>query len=123
MDKILEEKLFKKYPQLFPNGRNVDPKESLMCFGIETRNGWYELIEKTLEKITKEDKEKIVTIVQLKEKYGGLRIYIRGGNEKIFEIINEAEKKSIKTCELCGKKGKQDNKERIITLCEKCKAR
>jgi len=51
MNVRLENKLFKKYPKLFPKGRKVNPKESLLCFGFECGDGWYWLIDKLSETI------------------------------------------------------------------------
>jgi len=43
---------------------------------------------------------------QIKEKFGGLRFYIGGGSDAIFERINKAENESFKVCESCGEPGK-----------------
>lgn len=39
-----EKKLFEDFPKIFPGGRNVDPRENLMCFGFECGDGWFDLI-------------------------------------------------------------------------------
>jgi hypothetical protein len=107
MNKQLEQSLFNKYPTLFPNGRDVDPMESLICFGIECDDGWYELINKLcydLVGLSSGGNECVV--VQIKEKFGGLRFYVHGNNDAINSFISKAEKKSYTICETCGKKGK-----------------
>jgi hypothetical protein len=58
--------------------------------------------------------------VQIKEKMGGLRIYINHGNEKMFQIIRRAEEESFITCEDCGKPGRERFGGWIRTLCDEC---
>ncbi len=63
-------------------------------------------------------------VFQVKEKFGGLRFYIDPlidtVADQIYEAIDEAEKKSIQTCEICGSPGKQGGHGWIQTLCEPC---
>jgi hypothetical protein len=121
MDKKLEDKIFKKYPTLFPGGRNVDPKVSLLCFGLDVKNGWYKIIDKLCLDILKcVDGDKVVA-VQVKEKYSMLRFYTDGASKEIYELISKAEEESGKICEECGKKGKMENLSGwYITTCKKC---
>jgi len=46
-----------------------------------------------------------VTVVQVKEKYGRLRVYVDGGNEATEHLIDAAEKESESICDLCGAPG------------------
>ena len=62
--------------------------------------GWRHLVEKLVDDIIEIDPE--VEISQVKEKFGGLRFYIWGGNDKIYKLIDEAETESYKICETCG---------------------
>jgi hypothetical protein len=59
--------------------------------------------------------------VQVKEKYGGLRFYVNGGNVDTDKLISEAEALSYEICEVCGKKGKPNEDGWISTLCKKCR--
>ena len=59
--------------------------------------------------------------VQVKEKFGGLRFYMTGGTDEIFDLIEKAEALSYKTCESCGAPGTQSNSKWITTLCEDCR--
>jgi len=43
MKEELEHKLFKRFPLLF-RGRHLSLKQNLMAFGIETGDGWYDII-------------------------------------------------------------------------------
>lgn len=60
-------------------------------------------------------------VTQIKEKFGGLRFYYGGGNDKVFKLTQKAENKSYKICESCGKPGKPNSDGWIITLCRGCR--
>lgn len=59
-------------------------------------------------------------LLQIKEKFGGLRFYIGRGTPEIFSRIAQAEEESFKVCEVCGKKGKPRGGGWIKTLCSRC---
>jgi hypothetical protein len=120
MKKSLENKIFKKYPLLFPNGRNVNPKESLICFGIETGDGWFDLINDLCESIMIMCPDSPPVVEQVKEKFGGLRFYINKGSNEVFNVIHYAENKSYTICETCGKQGKLRNGVWFRTECNDC---
>ncbi len=58
------------------------------------------------------------TVAQVKEKFGGLRIYFDGGDEHLWDLMGALEKKSYKTCEECGERGKPRSGGWVKTLCE-----
>lgn len=60
-----------------------------------------------------------VEFVQIKEKFGGLRIYCNYYNDYIDGVINFASSYSYKTCEICGAKGSPSDSGWIKTMCEK----
>jgi hypothetical protein len=102
-----------------------DPMQSLMCFGFETHQGWNAIIWRLTESIEKvKGKHKEFEIVQVKEKFGGLRYYVEGARvEEVFNLINKAEELSYKICEECGEPGSLDERYFwYLTLCRKCKA-
>ena len=104
---------------------NPDPtlKDNLMAFGFECSEGWYPLIYETLDKIQAiVDRDNLdLEITQIKEKFGELRIYTSGYTDEIEDIIQEATKKSLKTCEVCGEPGKLvEIHGWWMTRCEKC---
>jgi hypothetical protein len=45
-------------------------------------------------------------VVQVKEKFGGLRVYLRDEPSDVAELLSAAEVQSWATCELCGEPGK-----------------
>jgi len=89
-----------------------------IAFGFECGDGWFELLDNLMDKIKEVDTDRSVSIHQVKEKFGGLRFYIEGGNDEVDELISEAEEKSFKTCEVCGKPGKTNKSGWIKTACE-----
>jgi len=131
MKKELEDKLFEKYPQIFPKGRDVDIQENLMCFGFEHGSGWYNILDNLFQKITDLLVEpNKIKMIQVKEKFGLLRVYFDQINcsediyNKIYDLINEAEEQSGKTCEVCGKEAKcTSNGGWVSTVCDECKGK
>ena len=107
-----EKSLKEKYPQLF-DGNDC---------GIGTGKGWWPLVDTlcaTIQSHMKNSKDcPPVTICQVKEKFGGLRFYINGGDDFIHGAIWLAESISMVTCEVCGAPGKQQSPRGWIkTLC------
>lgn len=82
----------------------------------ECDEGWHPLIDRTLAKI--KELEPDFTIFQIKEKFGGLRIYGHPITDEIDNIISDAEDESYHTCEVCGAPGKVRETGWIKTLCD-----
>jgi len=63
-----------------------------------------------------------VVALQVKEKLGGLRFYIVGGDDYIDTLIRFAENISYKICETCGAMNENINttKGRVCTTCSDC---
>jgi hypothetical protein len=59
-----------------------------------------------------------IEIQQIKEKFGGLRFYYDGGDERIYGMETMAESWAIRTCETCGNVGEQRGGGWIRTLCD-----
>jgi len=136
MNRDLEERIFNDFPELFTL-RN-DLNSSLMAFGFECRNGWYNLIYNLCKDIYDYFIEKYgkipeyFNVVQVKEKFGSLRFYITQAPKEIHDMIYEAEKRSYFICENCGKECPQPTPDKeyksfyrdklswIQTLCDEC---
>lgn len=123
--------LCEKYPEIFKN-RFGSPRETPMSFGFECGDGWFEIIDRLCfllqqefksvsYKMSEEEKEDFQPVAdQVKEKYGGLRFYITGGNERMQGMIQMAESMSFVTCEDCGAPGKKRTGGWIYTRCDSC---
>ena len=121
MTRDKEKILYEKYPDLFRD-KDKPPQETCMCWGCACGNGWFDILDKLCEKISKLDKDEDFRFLQIKEKFGGLRVYVINGNEKIFGLISDAEDESLETCEHCGTKENVDQRNNgwIYTLCNNC---
>ena len=78
-------------------------------WGLECDDGWDWLILDMFHKIEIELNKKQLkdfAITQIKEKYGGLRVYTVCSNQVIDNIIEKYKKKSFHICEICGRRGK-----------------
>jgi hypothetical protein len=136
-DMSWQKELYDKYPKLFRQ-KDLPATDTCMCWGICCGGGWKDIIEEACEAITKLNNEYsqfTVEFTQVKEKFAGLRLYYQvksptidyvGTNaalahqlaEKVFEIVNLAEEKSYRTCEVCGAPGKESGTSWIQTLCD-----
>lgn len=115
MDEKLEHKLIIKYPKLF-KGIAKPLTQNLMGFGIECGDGWFDILDELFLELSKYEG---IELMQVKEKFGGLRVYINGGSDEVYNLIDKAEEKSFKICEMCGKPGKnQEINYWIYTVCE-----
>jgi len=86
--------------------------------------GWATLIADLVES-TGDD----FLVSQIKEKFGGLRYYVRPADgldehaeARGRQMIDDAERASCKTCETCGAPGEKTQKGHIHkTVCEECR--
>jgi hypothetical protein len=124
MEKLsIEERLRERHPNLM---RDV----TCGCFCGE---GWFDLIDSLLTDIESLNQDKSIKVNQIKEKFGGLRIYLNHYGEdmtiasRISDLINIARAASTTTCESCGtwvKTGPTSgypNKHWIKTYCPDCR--
>ena len=100
--------------------------------GFAIGKGWWPIVEALSRQIqshidwANEQKEKYgrgegceqVVVVQVKEKFGGLRFYYNGGNDMIDGMVRMAESWAAYSCEECGAPGKRTGDGWIRTLCE-----
>jgi len=90
-----------------------------------TGEGWTNLIYACHDELVPLDLDYI--IVQIKEKFGGLRYYFssKSGTDiwnKLNEVTRKYENLSFKTCEFCGEPGESSNGNHgwIKTTCLTC---
>lgn len=93
---------------------------NLMAFGCECGDGWYGILERLLVDIAAMSPPADFAILQVKEKYGTLRVYVSSASDAIFDRIDQAELESAATCEICGKPGKLRGTHWVETLCDDC---
>jgi len=77
--------------------------------------GWASLIHRVFDTLATIKGQ--VKIVQVKEKWGGLRIYSEYMNDQLDTAIRTAERESFTICEECGLAGKLRKGEYFRTLC------
>lgn len=107
--------------------------------GIHVRDGWHQLLEEMFGcikhheeqlKISDDYRKKVgmeplstdydpVEILQVKEKFGGMRCYFRGGDQYTAGVIQMAEVMSFRICDVCGNKGEVRDLSWMRTLCDK----
>lgn len=79
--------------------------------------GWHSLVEQLVHDLFELGWDG--QVLQVKEKFGGLRFYIGQASPAIYDRIEEATDESYVTCERTGKPGKVRNDlSWIRTLCE-----
>lgn len=121
MNKALEKILLERYPNIFKK-YGGHPKDTCMAWGIAVGQGWFKIINELCQKLSKFGEE--VVAEQVKEKFGGLRFYIgpvkKENYEEVNKFIEEAEIKSMKTCEYCGEAATRKGNGWVKTICDKC---
>ena len=117
MKKELQDKIKSQYPDMFKLAVYSRPPTALGR-GFECDDGWYSLIEKTCKRLA--DIKIDCVFTQIKEKLGGLTIYIDVADDKAWKILSEINRESFQTCEICGDVGKLCKKIcNLKTLCSK----
>jgi hypothetical protein len=122
MHKELEQKLVERWPRWF--NTEGDFRHTAMPRGFTHDDGWFDLLWRLCE-----DLETLVTefeqasglqfeILQVKEKFGGLRVYVNDANDAIHQRIETAIQESFHTCEVCGQPGTLREGGWIKTLCD-----
>jgi hypothetical protein len=123
MRKELEQRLVERWPTWF----NIkgDIKDTAMARGFEHDDGWFDILWRLCEEL-----EPLVAefeqaggqkfeVLQVKEKFGGLRFYVNCRKEgAIRQRIGIAVDESFRTCEICGQPGTLREDSWIKTLCD-----
>jgi ribosomal protein L37AE/L43A len=92
--------------------RNIDRNDALVMVG----QGWAGLINELYDAMPSDTE-----VVQVKEKFGGLRFYVGFSTNEFMDLIDKCEERSYHICERCGKKGVlRENRRWILTLCDEC---
>lgn len=112
-------KLFDDFPVLLREG---------LAYGFECKDGWYELLRQLFTKLETLWKAypngqpaDAPVILQVKEKFGLLRVYLSWQTAAMSSAIKDAEAKSARTCEICGQPGTMHQRGNWLrTTCESC---
>lgn len=104
--------LRERYPKLFSS-------EHLR--GISCYPGWLNLLDTLcLQLQTHLDANPStpqIVVRQVKEKFGGLRFYIAGGDELCRAAVHAAEEASLTICEVCGQRGSLVGEQWVSVRC------
>jgi hypothetical protein len=129
MNPKLEFAIISKYPLLYADVHK-SPQESLMCFGFECNDGWFDMIDELsskIEPIIKKFKEENPDTphpraIQVKEKFGSLRFYMTSYLDEIDKILDKYEDISETICEECGAPNSSVRSKSgwLRCLCDKC---
>ncbi len=97
-----------KYPELFTD-----------CFDFSVGEGWLPIVDTLCELISAQNTglEQKAGIIQIKEKFRTLTVYLSNGTGEMDRWIEFASRMSSKVCEECGRKGKLVGSSWIKTLC------
>jgi len=121
--------LLEKYPVLYREAwvAPANPASRFACNGFEIGDGWFSLVDRLSARLAKDT---AIHIVQVKEKYGRLKVYWEGEENappdprldaEIEAAIREAADESERTCEVCGRPGISDWRHRWVSVrCEPC---
>ncbi len=71
---------------------------------LQCGDGWFNLLIDLCEALV-EVAPPDFQVLQVKEKFAGMRFYNNPYNEAVIRIVNLAEKASFNICEWCGKNG------------------
>jgi len=125
-EKIYGYGLAKKYSQVFKYCRDRTRKTPFSSRGFELPKGWVGIIDDLaagLLAVPGFDADNF-EVAQIKEKFGALRFYYQlSSSEDVLKavraLVDGAEAKSAKTCEVCGAPAQRDESNAWIqTVCE-----
>lgn len=123
-------KMEEAYPAMFENpyggfciGPGWWPIVEQLCGQIDAYTKWKNntraaLLKENPHNHPVPDEVTQVRVAQIKEKFGGLRFYYDGGDERIYGMVRMAEIWAGNSCEECSKPGKRRSGGWIKTLCD-----
>jgi hypothetical protein len=111
----LTEKIPIEYSELFER-----------CVYDGVGDGWYPSLKKICDKIRETNMarplDEQIIIVQVKEKFAGLRVYTYPADQELRSFIADVENETFHICEQCGAEGIETTKQgwRQVALCPDC---
>lgn len=116
------DKIVADHPLLFsyPIGTFFDCADGWLDLIEDLANKLEPLIKKFISENPSESAKDFPCASQVKEKYGTLRFYMLTETDEMSKLVHEAEDKSAKICENCGKEGRLRGDHWYYTLCDEC---
>lgn len=115
MDCTLEDNLIRSFPVVFENSqvRDYPGSPGVRYFGCSCGEGWYIILRQLCATISRHigEVERVTgeklpfKFLQIKEKFGHLRVYFEGGDTFIKGALEMAEAMSVYTCDVTGEPG------------------
>lgn len=84
------------------------------CYDFSPPNGWLDLVAELFRELEPWPE---VRVLQAKQKFGLLRVYIVGPLEAM-DLVIEYERRSGSVCEVCGAPGTRRHGGWIVTACD-----
>jgi uncharacterized protein with HEPN domain len=121
--------LLEKYPVLYREAwaAPTNPASRFACGGFEISDGWFGIVDRLSARLAKDS---ALHIVQIKEKYGRLKVYFEIDENappdprldaEMEAAIDEAADESERTCEVCGEPGTSEERHRWVSVrCGPC---
>lgn len=122
MSPWLRDRLYDAFPDLYAE-HTLPMQQTAMCWGFSCGDGWFGLVWELsgdLNKLIQREpaaERASYRAVQVKEKFGGLRFYMRASTPTIDARIARAEAESFCTCDVCSKPGALSKGGRWQTRC------
>ena len=117
---------FSKYDEFVKRMEDKYPKMFAQPYGgFAVSEGWWPILQALCANIQhylnwKNREGEVVpqvVVTQIKEKFGGLRFYYDGGDDRVQGMVSMAESWADKSCEECGAPGTSGGQGWIRTLC------
>lgn len=78
--------------------------------------GWSELVENLIVELIDLGWDR--QVAQVKEKFGELRFYIGVGTDEMFAAISRGERRSVRVCNRCGRRGRRRRSGQVVVRCD-----
>ena len=117
--------LYDRYPKIFRQ-KDLPETESPMYYGIACGDGWFDILSRLCEDVQNRVDQsgcEQFEAVQVKEKFGELRVYSDGGDSVTDALVSKAENDSRSVCERCGSVDGVTTRGPgwVVTWCDRCR--
>jgi hypothetical protein len=122
MREEIEQRLIERWPTWFYTRGDV--RYTAMSRGFCNDDGWFEILWRLFGDLEPLVAELEATggvpfeVLQVKEKFGGLRVHVNHTSDAIRRRIETAADESFRSCEICGQPVELRDGSWIKTLCD-----